>query len=306
MVQKSSVEKTPEATPSKKPAASKATGATKKGSKPTSKKVVEATQKAADAAIVSMTKAPALKTSKSSASKSSSAKMPRVPKTKSAPIAKENKVTAKAPQQTPAPTPVATAKIVTPAPTPAPAPVATSSTPQQASPVVRQSEHTIQVRRESFRPNRPSAGQQQYTESHKSDDFAQAQPETFGGGDNDNFNKRNKRRRNRNKQQRGNQDERTPQQGFAFAPDRPKDLDFKDLSKRAWKIFLGEVTEEGIALMDDNTSRETAKRAFRIAEFFIIEENRRKQASKAPLKDQRSAEQSADEETEQDSSSENA
>lgn len=230
--------------------------------------------------------------------------MPRVPKTKSAPIAKENKVTAKAPQQTPAPTPVATAKIVTPAPTPAP--VATSSTPQQASPVVRQSEHTIQVRRESFRPNRPSAGQQQYTESHKSDDFAQAQPETFGGGDNDNFNKRNKRRRNRNKQQRGNQDERTPQQGFAFAPDRPKDLDFKDLSKRAWKIFLGEVTEEGIALMDDNTSRETAKRAFRIAEFFIIEENRRKQASKAPLKDQRSAEQSADEETEQDSSAENA
>ncbi|MEG1258405.1 MAG: hypothetical protein RSD44_01235 [Akkermansia sp.] len=304
MVQKSSVEKTPEATPSKKPAASKATGATKKGSKPTSKKVVEATQKAADAAIVSMTKAPAPKTSKSSASKSSSAKMPRVPKTKSAPIAKENKVTAKAPQQTPAPTPVATAKIVTPAPTPAP--VATSSTPQQASPVVRQSEHTIQVRRESFRPNRPSAGQQQYTESHKSDDFAQAQPETFGGGDNDNFNKRNKRRRNRNKQQRGNQDERTPQQGFAFAPDRPKDLDFKDLSKRAWKIFLGEVTEEGIALMDDNTSRETAKRAFRIAEFFIIEENRRKQASKAPLKDQRSAEQSADEETEQDSSAENA
>ncbi|MEG1507465.1 MAG: hypothetical protein RR373_02400 [Akkermansia sp.] len=304
MVQKSSVEKTPEATPSKKPAARKATGATKKVSKPTSKKVVEATQKAADAAIVSMTKAPAPKTSKSSASKSSSAKMPRVSKTKSAPIANENKVTAKAPQQTPAPTQVATAKVADPTPTPAP--VATSSTPQQASPVVRQSEHTIQVRRESFRPNRPSAGQQQYTESHKSDDFAQAQPETFGGGDNDNFNKRNKRRRNRNKQQRGNQDERTPQQGFAFAPDRPKDLDFKDLSKRAWKIFLGEVTEEGIALMDDNTSRETAKRAFRIAEFFIIEENRRKQASKAPLKDQRSAEQSADEETEQDSSSENA
>ena len=41
--------------------------------------------------------------------------------------------------------------------------------------------------------------------------------------------------------------------------------------RRAWKIYLGEVTEDGLALMDDRTAAEAARRSFRVAELFLIE-----------------------------------
>jgi hypothetical protein len=41
--------------------------------------------------------------------------------------------------------------------------------------------------------------------------------------------------------------------------------------------------------MDDNTSREAAKRAFRVAEFFLQEESRRRNAEKFQSRDQRPA-----------------
>ncbi len=44
----------------------------------------------------------------------------------------------------------------------------------------------------------------------------------------------------------------------------------EELIRRAWKIYLGEVTEEGLALMDDRTAEETAQRAFRVAEIFLL------------------------------------
>lgn len=97
-----------------------------------------------------------------------------------------------------------------------------------------------------------------------------AAPETVGGSD-DMAGKRKRRRRNK----RGNQGEERQQAYVA-----PRDISAKTLSKRAWKIFLGEVTEEGLALMDDNTSREVARRAFKVAEAFLIEEARRKQMGK--------------------------
>lgn len=49
----------------------------------------------------------------------------------------------------------------------------------------------------------------------------------------------------------------------------PPGVSADDLIRRAWKIYLGEVTEEGLALMDDSTAEETAKKAFRIAEIFL-------------------------------------
>ena len=48
-------------------------------------------------------------------------------------------------------------------------------------------------------------------------------------------------------------------------------VDAEKLTAHAWKIFKGEVTEEGLALMDDSTAAETARRAFRVAELFLIE-----------------------------------
>ena len=51
-------------------------------------------------------------------------------------------------------------------------------------------------------------------------------------------------------------------------------------------MFLAEVSEEGLALMDDQTAREAARRAFRCAEFFMMEEARRKHAQKGALQQQ--------------------
>ncbi len=49
-------------------------------------------------------------------------------------------------------------------------------------------------------------------------------------------------------------------------------LDTKLVAKRAWKIFLGEVNEEGLALIADKDARELAKRSLRVAEIYSREE----------------------------------
>ena len=63
-------------------------------------------------------------------------------------------------------------------------------------------------------------------------------------------------------------------QGGAQQPSRPKH-EPEELSKRAWKIYLSEVSEEGVALIGDNDARELAKRCFRLAEIFLDEHARR-------------------------------
>ena len=59
-------------------------------------------------------------------------------------------------------------------------------------------------------------------------------------------------------------------------------LDTKLTAKRAWKIFLGEVNEEGLALIGDKDARELAKRSLRVAEIYSREEaiERAKQSKK--------------------------
>jgi len=49
-------------------------------------------------------------------------------------------------------------------------------------------------------------------------------------------------------------------------------LDDKKVAKRAWKIFLGEVGEEGLALIADKDAREMARRSLRVAEIYSREE----------------------------------
>lgn len=52
-------------------------------------------------------------------------------------------------------------------------------------------------------------------------------------------------------------------------------LDPDKVAKNAWKIFLAEVSEEGVALIGDNDARELARRCFRLSEIFLEEEDRR-------------------------------
>lgn len=53
------------------------------------------------------------------------------------------------------------------------------------------------------------------------------------------------------------------------------DLDPDKVAKKAWKIFLAEVSEEGVALIADNDARDLARRCFRLAQLFLEEEDRR-------------------------------
>lgn len=52
-------------------------------------------------------------------------------------------------------------------------------------------------------------------------------------------------------------------------------VDPDKVAKNAWKIFLAEVSEEGVALIGDNDARELARRCFRLSEIFLEEEDRR-------------------------------
>ena len=52
-------------------------------------------------------------------------------------------------------------------------------------------------------------------------------------------------------------------------------LDPEALTSKAWKIFLAEVSEEGVALIGDQDARELARRCFRLAEIFFEEQGRR-------------------------------
>ena len=52
-------------------------------------------------------------------------------------------------------------------------------------------------------------------------------------------------------------------------------LDLEEVSKKAWRIFLSEVSEEGLALIGDNDARDLTRRSFRLAEIFLEEKARR-------------------------------
>jgi hypothetical protein len=106
--------------------------------------------------------------------------------------------------------------------------------------------------------------------STESPDQQEGQPATSNNKDagdrnhDDAQRKQARRGRNRNRNQ-NRQDQ--PQQ------EEPKvKLDAKKVAKRAWKIFLGEVTEEGLALVADKEARELARRSLRVAEIYSHEE----------------------------------
>lgn len=52
--------------------------------------------------------------------------------------------------------------------------------------------------------------------------------------------------------------------------------DSEALAKFAWKIYLAEISEEGVALVGDNDAKELSRRCFRLAEIFMEEQSRRR------------------------------
>ena len=243
----------PEASAAKKTAARKTTA---KKTASTTKKAAAAEKKVVDAASVEApkTKIKTVKSAPKTAVKTKTAKTAKKAADEKAPVSE----TVVAPSEAPAPSAPVEKEVMPEAP----------QKPQSAAPV--------KVKRESFRPNR-NAEQQERHEQHGGDVFAQ--PETVGGASEGPFNKRKRRRRNK---KGGGSEDRQPMQDAASL----KQLDCKKVASRAWKMFLAEVSEEGLALMDDQTAREAARRAFRCAEFFMMEEARRKHAQKAALQQQ--------------------
>lgn len=71
-----------------------------------------------------------------------------------------------------------------------------------------------------------------------------------------------RRRGGRNRGRRG---------GNEASKHRPP-VDGKDLKKKAWKIYLSEVTEEGLALLDDQALRAYARGSFNAARIYLEEE----------------------------------
>jgi len=53
-------------------------------------------------------------------------------------------------------------------------------------------------------------------------------------------------------------------------------IDPELLTKMAWKIYLAEVSEEGVALIGDQDAKDLSRRCFRLAEIFIEEQSRRR------------------------------
>jgi hypothetical protein len=91
--------------------------------------------------------------------------------------------------------------------------------------------------------------------------------------------KKNKRRRRKGKGGRVETNESAPSQKSEDTPPPAQPrlrLDPEQLAKFAWKIYLAEVSEEGVALIGDNDARELSRRCFRLAEIFLEEQSRRK------------------------------
>lgn len=68
---------------------------------------------------------------------------------------------------------------------------------------------------------------------------------------------------------------RSPQSAQPQPSPRSK-IDPEVLTKMAWKIYLAEVSEEGVALIGDNDAKDLSRRCFRLAEIFIEEQLRRR------------------------------
>lgn len=132
-----------------------------------------------------------------------------------------------------------------------------------------------------------------------SEEFDPSPPANPDGGDTPPETSGDPKRKNRRRRGKGKpKDEESPPETKAEqepepqerppqdrAPQRPPHVpqpqkprrkpDPEKIAKNAWKIFLAEVSEEGVALIGDNDARELSRRCFRLSEIFLEEEDRR-------------------------------
>jgi hypothetical protein len=107
------------------------------------------------------------------------------------------------------------------------------------------------------------------------------------------------RGRGRGGRERGERSERSEKR----EPKPRVTVDSKDLAKKAWKIFESEVTEEGLALLDDNGLRDYARSSFNAARLFLEEKERvtgREKQAKAERKRREKERNSKNEQSEKD------
>jgi hypothetical protein len=102
----------------------------------------------------------------------------------------------------------------------------------------------------------------------------------------ENLRRQQEQQRRQEEQRRREEENRRRQQEQARreAEDRAR-MPMDDLCKKAWDIYLAEVSEEGVELFPDNDARELARRSFRLAEIFVLEELRVRRPP--PLRDPR-------------------
>jgi hypothetical protein len=96
--------------------------------------------------------------------------------------------------------------------------------------------------------------------------------------------RRQQEQQRRQEEQRRREDEnrrRQQEQARREAEDRAR-MPMDDLCKKAWDIYLAEVSEEGVELFPDNDARELARRSFRLSEIFLLEELRVRRPSPPP------------------------
>lgn len=144
-------------------------------------------------------------------------------------------------------------------------------------------------------PEFPSAAIEDPTEAAHASGWPEPEPASSGGG----LGPENPKRKRRRKKGKGNgtsqanasaeNESNDPPSGATSAavtqpaaqPTRQNQtprakVDAEQLAKFAWKIFLAEVSEEGVALVSDHDARELSRRCFRLAEIFLEEQGRRR------------------------------
>ncbi|MGJ8675930.1 MAG: hypothetical protein ACSHX0_00290 [Akkermansiaceae bacterium] len=126
-------------------------------------------------------------------------------------------------------------------------------------------------------PNKESSSK---PEMNKSEEVKTGgSPKEVSQQDQDGDSGRKQPRRGRGRNRNNRQDQ--PQQ-----ESKQLSLNHNQIAKRAWKIFLGEVCEEGLALIADKDAVELAKRSLRIAEIYTLEEAKINQKKSEPNRSQ--------------------
>jgi len=106
-------------------------------------------------------------------------------------------------------------------------------------------------------------GNQESNQSEQAGDAPAARDSNSGGDDQDGRG----RGKGRGRGGRG-------RRGDESQPKARTPIDEDQLQKKAWEIYLSEVTEEGLALLDDNGLRSFARGSFQAARVFLEEEQR--------------------------------